>query len=90
MDRKKILTLLPLLIIILIIPVVVFLATSVGTKGFLTRAGRTREALLFLVPAEARLNQGETIDFSLKIDTGKETAGGVVMVISYDPSLLSD
>lgn len=89
METGKILKITSILLIALAIPVGVYLVTSTGTTQYRIRAGRTKEALLFLMPSEVKLRQWERADFSLKIDTGNETVGGVEIGLNFDPDYLS-
>ena len=43
---------------------------------------------MYLAPAEVRLKPGETVNFSVKIDTGREAVSGIEMAIVFDPVLL--
>lgn len=89
METGKILKITSILLIALAIPVGVYLVTSPGTTRYRIRAGRAKEALVFLMPSEVRLDRGERAEFSLKIDTGNETVGGVEIGLNFDPDYLS-
>jgi len=85
MEPKKFFKIGLMFLIILAIPVGVYLATAPEATRYHIKAGRIEEALIFLMPAEAKLEIGQTADFSLKIDTGRETVGGVKILVNFDP-----
>jgi len=77
-----------IILVLIAIPIGVYLTTTQGTTQYRIRAGEKEAALVFLMPSEVRTKVGEKTEVLLKIDTGKETVGGVKILISFGPDYL--
>jgi hypothetical protein len=85
----KILKIVLLAVVLLAIPVSVFIISRSGPTGYLVKAGKSEDVLVFLMPAVVSLSPGEKISVLVKIDTGSVTIGGVDLKINYNPSVLT-
>lgn len=78
-----------LLLVLLAIPVGIYLVVRAGPTRLGSRAGGFEEVMVFIMPAQAKLRRGETVNFAVKIDTGKETVSGGEILVNFDPLFLS-
>jgi len=72
-----------LILVVLAIPAAVWLVIDSDLTTLGVKAGHAEEALVFLMPAEARFTQGETVELAVKIDTGKEAVGGCRILVNF-------